>query len=304
MVSAKYELVLKQLTFSAAVDFVTITADRSTKDINLNRRIKWSEGSTPRQLTVHEPDHRDVLVLARQFPKAAITRIQMSVRIALESLNPSDSSSIALLRRTHTSIANHFCPYGALLVGEKKTFIESPGIAKPQPFALRDLNPNEVVLYGLPDDLAHLRIGCRAIEKQGYGGRSVSCVYMAVNIMRPACSEIGLMTPIDLHGFGFRKLRPLFRLARVPIPVMHRNLTKGRFSREWASSHAPANKRIKDALHRLQRAFSIESVVVQDPAFRAAMPDIHKAVMADRITTKTKFRFPGSGGSPEVVIRL
>ncbi|MDZ4144875.1 MAG: hypothetical protein U1D29_10145 [Burkholderiales bacterium] len=288
---------LKNLRFSAKIDYLSIDGiDRRTLP-GLDGKAIWPASRRGAKLTIHDPSATDLKLLQSLFPDDRMSELEVAVDIRSQPCQ-NDSEHLNALIWAKTDLVTK---------GLKPSFSEGTnsgfrGAYKPlkcgyvlAPFNRRVPGSKEQLLYGHRGDGAQVKVYLKGLDQKRQLPSHEQCVRMEVRLGLVGLQSHGLQRVSDLEGFRFRReLMPYFhhvqctkvrrRHTRSPETALLRVLFKklndidtchwnsvgvGAFERGGRREDSGKkferdtvmNQRIGQALLRLQRGLQPEKFV-------------------------------------------
>jgi hypothetical protein len=261
---------------------------------SLGSKAQWNWVDDLHQLSIHDPQPRDLAWLALNFPHAEVHYLEVAIDLRpLTTLDSLASESVAT--DAFLGLAARFDPIAAFPYGDERTmrgYVTARG-SIPKPFDLRLPPLGAQLLYGHKADQIQMVV----YPKLRDHGKPVSArlrgTRAELRLRRGMLTSIGLGTASNLIGYNFRSsFSPMFRLIEGVVPRRRRPgpltplataVTSYRAQAAWrlmgaAATRRPlrslklrkvqdssANKRFGEALDQLTRTHAREKFTTPDP---------------------------------------
>lgn len=209
---------LSQLTFSANIDYLSVSHVRRQPTWPTTGRMAWKSSSHETEFTIHDPSGEDLALLALVYPKGLITGLQVSVDIKPKKF-PGDREHLKALK----SILSEYVAKGLSPRSTKGVNRAFPGVYEACEQGGYDLIPPNRPLRGVKDQSLYgercdgVRVeACIMLDRDEERAANVAALHIRLEVRLGPCGlqYHGLESIGNLEGFKFHtKLVPYLQHA-------------------------------------------------------------------------------------------
>jgi len=283
---------LKDLRFTAKIDYITIETPGRCELPHLNGLAKWPRSEHGRRLTVHDATATDVASLSKVLGSAKLLELEIAVDVKPSKHLPPDQRKQLLEAVMVDLFARKLDPSdGKAMKCQFRAFYRRlPVHYAIGPYNRRLPQPTDQQLHGGRDDAAQVKSYLKQRDQSRALPQDKHVARVEVRLSGDGLHGLGLMSLADLLDFRFRKsLMPYFRhvsgvrrprrmgpkgnaeMLALFAPILRRNdqfaweqAGVGAFLPGGAAEDRPVrfrrdsdtNDRIGQALTRLEKQFS------------------------------------------------